>query len=151
MALNSAGIHTAIAALSVTGVTIKDLAGIPTRVTSRECPIMFPLKKTGGSAEPSTGPSGFGTASTRPWTFNRGFEYVYLHAEAGEGRSISEHYEAMSAKEDLILTALTTLDVSNVDVIKVETTEYGVMLDPSGVNRFFGFKVITTLRERINA
>lgn len=150
MALNSAAIHTAIAALSVSGVTIKNLSGIPAKVSSRECPLMYPVKKTGGSAEPSTGSAGFGPASSRYWIFNRGFQYIYLHAEAGEGRSIAEHYEAMSANEDLILTALTTLDVSNVDVMRVETSEYGVMLGQEG-KRFFGFTVIATLRERINA
>jgi len=150
MALNSAGIHTAIAALSVSGVTIKDLSGIPTQVTSRECPIFYPTRKTGGTSEPSTGAATFGTPTTRMWLFNRTFEYIYLHAAVGEGRGITEHYTAMSAKEDALLTAIIALDVSGVDVKLVETTEYGIEVDPAG-NQFYGCKVNITLREKVNA
>lgn len=150
MALNSAGIHTAIAALSVSGVSIKDLSGIPMAVAERDCPIFFPLKKIGGTAEPSTGSVTFGTPSTRYWLFNREFEYIYLHTPVGTGRNIAEHYAAMSAKEDLILTALLTLDVDGVDVMNVRTTEYGQEVGPADT-AYFGFKVIITLREKVNA
>jgi hypothetical protein len=150
MALNSAGIHTAIAALTVSGVTIKDLSGMPSKVTSRECPIFYPVGKGGGTSEPSTGSATFGSPTGRMWLFNRRFEYVYLHAAVGEGRGITEHYSAMSAKEDAILTALLALDVSGVDVMNIETTEYGIGLDPSD-NQFYSFKVVLTLREKVNA
>ena len=150
MALSSATIHTAIAALSVSGVNIKDLSGIPQTVTSRACPVFYPNKKSEGTAEPSTGAATFGTASTRMWLFNRTFEYIYLHAQAGEGRTIAEHYTAMSAKEDAILTALIGLDIADVDVMNVRTTEYGVEVDPSGA-QFYGFKIAVTFREKVNA
>lgn len=150
MALNSAGIHTAIAALSVSQVNIKDLSGIPNAVAERDCPIFIPTKKIGGTAEPSTGPKTFGTTSTRLWLFNREFEYVYLHTPVGVGRTVAEHYVAMSAKEDLLLTALLTLDVAGVDVMNVRTTEYGVEVGPNSAE-FYGFKVIITLREKVNA
>lgn len=150
MALNSAGIHAAIAALSVSGVTIKDLSGIPMAIAERDCPIFFPIKKTGGTAEPSTGSTTFGTPTTRMWTFNREFEYIYLHTPVGTGRGIAEHYTAMSAKEDLILTALTTLDVSGVDVMNIRTTEYGEEVGPAST-AYYGYKVIITLREKVNA
>lgn len=153
MALSTATISAAIAALSISGVTVKDLSGIPTRITSRECPIMYPSPrnwKSGGTAEPSTGSATFGTASTRFWIFNRQYQYIYLHAAVGEGRTIAEHYTAMSAKEDAILTALVALDVADVDVKDISVSDYGIIPDPSGAE-FFGFALSVTLREKINA
>lgn len=153
MALSSATISAGIAALSISGVTVKDISGMPTKITSRECPIMFPSPtgwKSGGTAEPGTGPASFGTAYTRFWLFNRQYQYIYLHAQAGEGRTIAEHYTAMSAKEDAILTALVALDISDVDVMNVSTSDYGIRTDPSGTE-FFGFTLSVTLREKINA
>lgn len=147
MALNSAGICTAIAALSVSGVSMKDLSGIPEAVDARMCPIFYPVRKTGATSEPTTGPASFGPGM---WRFLRDYQYQYLHAAAGEGRKISEHYVAMSAKEDAIITALLGLSVSGVDVGRVQTSEYGVLTDASG-NSFFGFTVILTLREKVNA
>ena len=68
---------------------------------------------------------------------------------AGEGRTIAEHYTAMSAKEDLILTALVALDVADVDVMQIQTAEYGIKQDPAGAE-FFGLTVTITLREKVN-
>lgn len=154
MALSSTTIATAIAALSVSGVTIKDITSVPDSITVRDCPILYPSPAqwmAGGTAEPGTGSTTFGTPSTRSWTFNRTYKYVYLHAPAGSGRSIAEHYSGLTSKADSIFEALVTLDVSGVDVMAVTMGEYGVLNDPSETNKYFGFLVDITLRERINA
>jgi hypothetical protein len=153
MALNSGAIATGIAALSITGVTVKDITAIPDQVNaSRDCPILFPHPNewmAGGNGEPETGSASFGTASARSWIFARTYKYVYLHAPTGSARGIADHYSAMSAKADAIETAFTLLDLNYVDVKTISVSEFGVLQDPSGAS-FYGFTVTVTLREWIN-
>lgn len=153
MALNSTGIASAVAALSVTGVTIKDIDEIPDAVDIRNLPIMYPSPSEwmrGASAEPSTGSTTFGTPSARMWTFNRIFRYVYLHAPAGTGRGIAEHYSAMTAKVDAILEAFTLLDISDIDVMTIEIGTYGKIGDPAESQSFYGCLIDLQMRERVN-
>jgi len=154
MALNSLAIATGISNLVVTGVTIKDITGIPDQVNgARDCPLMFPHPTEwmqGGNGEPSTGPATFGTAAGRSWIFDRVYQYVYLHAPVGAGRGIVDQYAGMSAKADAIQTALTQLDLAQVDVNNVSVGSFGVLQDPAGAS-FYGFILSVTLREWINA
>lgn len=152
MSLNSAAIAAGIAALTVSGVTIKDISNIPEAVTPRDLPMLYPSPnnwKNGGTSEPSTGALTFGPPTGRTWLFNRIYKYVYLHAPAGAGRSIAENYTALSAKEDAIVEALTALDLANVDVKQIEVADYGVLEDSAG-SKFYGFTVTLTLREYLN-
>jgi len=149
---SSSTIATGIAALSITGVTVKDITAIPERVEARDCPILFPSPDgwmTGGNGEPSEGSTTFGTATTRLWTFNRSYKYIYLHAGVGSGRGLKDHISAMSGKADAILTAISALDVSDVDVKNMTIGEFGVLTDPAGKS-FYGFILDITLRERLN-
>ena len=153
MALNSTAIATAIAALSISGVMIKDISGIPDQVQVRDCPIMYPdpqgLVRGGNAEESQKGPATFGTPTTRYWIFNRVYTYTYLHAPVGSGRGLYEHYAAMLASQDSIITAITALDVDTVDVNKIEISRMGVVPDPAG-SQFYGYSISVTLRERIN-
>lgn len=152
MSFSSTTIATAIAALSVTGVTVKDITAIPEQVEARDCPILFPAPDGwmgGGNGEPEDGPTTFGTTTTRLWQFNRVYKYVYLHEIAGATRGLKDVYSAMAGKADAILTALTKLDVTDVDVKHLEITNFGVLTDPAG-RTFFGFNLDITLRERLN-
>lgn len=152
MALNSAAIATGIAALSISGVTVKNVTEIPERVSARECPILFPSPNnwiTGGigGEEDAEGPATFGPGM---WVFQRVFNYLYLHASAGQGRGLAEHLSAMGTKLDAISEALTGLNLAGVDVMQIETSEFNVVTDPAG-NTFYGFQVAVTLKERVNA
>lgn len=153
VSLNSPAIAAAIAALSVSGVTIKDLSGIPQQVQPRECPILYPSPSgwnQGGSAELSQkGPATFGTPTTRYWEFDRTYNYTYLHAPVGSGRGLYEHYTAMTTNEDAIMSILTTLDIATVDVNGVKISAFGTVQDPAG-SSFYGYTVSITMRERLN-
>ena len=152
MSFSSTAIASGIAALSITGVTVKDITAIPEQVENRMCPILFPSPDGwmgGGNGEPAEGSTTFGTTTTRLWTFNRNYHYVYLHAPVGSSRGLMDMISAMSTKADAIITALTTLDITDVDVKNVAIGEFGVLTDPAG-NSFFGFTVDLTLRERLN-
>jgi hypothetical protein len=152
MSFSSTAIASGIAGLTISGVTVKDLTGIPDSVVDRMCPILFPSPdgwQAGGNGEPSEGSTTFGTPTTRLWTFNRTYRYVYLHAPIGSSRGLLDMISAMSTKADAILTAITTLDVTDVDVKTVTVGEFGVLTDPAGKS-FFGFTLDITFRERLN-
>ena len=152
MSFSSTAIATGIAALTITGVTVKDITNIPESVADRDCPILFPHPDgwmAGGNGEPGEGPTTFGTPTTRLWTFNRGYQYVYLHHAVGTGRSIKDFYSAMATKADAIITAITKLDITDVDVKNVTIGNFGTILDPAGKS-FFGFTVDVVMRERLN-
>lgn len=152
MSLSAATIATAIAALNISGVTVKDVTAIPESVNGRDCPILFPSPDgwvVGGNGEPDNGPTTFGTATTRLWTFNRTYRYVYLHEQVGATRGLKDVISAMAAKADLVIAGITTLDISDVDVQRVAIYEFGVLEAPDG-RAFFGFTLDVTFRERLN-
>ena len=153
MSLGSKAIATGIAALSVSGVTIKDITAIPQQVQARDCPIMFPHPQSwlqggngGGQAE---GPETFGTPTTRYWEFSRTYQYVFLQATVGSERGIYVHYSNASANIDAIQTAILALNLSNVDVMNVNCSSFGVIEDPVA-GKFYGCFIDIKLRERVN-
>jgi hypothetical protein len=151
MTFSSTSVATGIAALSISGVTIYDLTGIPEAGDTLSDAILFPSPDgwiTGGNADPSDGPATFGTASTRLWIFSRTYKYIYLHCAVGAG-TLSDIYSGMSTKADAIQKAFTTLDLTDLDVENVSIGEFGAIQDPSG-NYFHGFTVSVTMRERLN-
>jgi hypothetical protein len=152
MALNAAGITSAIAALSISGVTVKDVSGMPDKVLQRDCPIMFPAPGdwigagSGSSDEETT----FGTPSTRYWQTHRTFKYLFLHSAVGTGRGLADEYDAAVTKLEAIWQAVIGLDVAGVDVEGFSHTAIGVLSDPSG-SQFNGAFVEIQLREKVNA
>lgn len=154
MALNSLAITSAVAALSIPGMTVLDVSGIPNQVQVRDCPIMYPapvgLVRGKSADESSRGAATFGTPTTRYWVFGRTYNYTYLHAPVGAGRGLYEHFSAMLTAQDAIMTALTALDVDTVDVAGIEISAMsGTMKDPAE-SSFYGFSVALTMRERLN-
>jgi hypothetical protein len=152
MGLDAGAIATGIAALTITGVTVKDITAIPQQVQPRDCPVLFPSPDgwlTGSNGEPADGPATFGSASSRMWIFNRTLQYVYLHSTAGSGRGLYETIPALSDKADAIQQAILLLDLSQVDVQSVNISAFGVLTDPTGGN-FYGFLVTIQLREKVN-
>lgn len=149
MALNAIGIAAGIAALSITGVTVKDIDEIPDKVEGRDCPVLIPgpVWITGGTGSNESDPATFGPGM---WVMQRGFAYRYFHAPVGAGRGLKDHYPAMATNLDAIQTAITTLAIAGVDVVSIECSEFGLVGDPSE-NQFYGFDVAVALKERINA
>jgi hypothetical protein len=150
MALNSGAIATGIAALVITGVTVKNITEMPDRIDPRRCPLLVPGPRwiTGGiGGEVSEGPVTFGPGM---WEFQRVFSYRYFHAPIGSGRGLEDHYGAMATNLDAIVTALVGLNLAGVDVMEIENGEFGVVGDPAE-NHFYGFDISVALKERINA
>ena len=142
-----ATVFNSIAALSVAGVTLKDVDEIPEAVLVRHCPVLFPDPDTPVSnvrVEPqSTGAGTDGLNDVR-YTLN----YVYLHAPVGEGRYITKNVSGMVAKAVLILNALIANDAvtGSIDIEPRIEGEFGVMVDPSGA-QFWGFRLAIDVLE----
>ena len=152
MTLSTANIAAGIAALTVTGVTIKDIDEIPDGILGRDCPILYPHPDSfvqGGAGAGDEGLETFGTPTTRFWLFNRTYRYMYAHDIAGAGRGLKDHYPDMCANLDAILEALVEMDVSGIDVQSVTTGAFGLMTDPSGT-QFYGFALDIVVREKVN-
>jgi len=152
VALNGSAISTAIAALSISGVTVKDISGIPESIYARDCPILFPMPGNwyGGGNVVQEENSTFGAAGTRYWNTNHTMNYVYLHSPVGTGRGNADNYAGAVSNIEDVVEAVTALNVSGVDVKEISHTPIGVLQDPAG-NKFTGCEVTITLRQRINA
>jgi hypothetical protein len=152
MSLDAGAIATGIAALTVTGISIKDITAIPEQVQPRDCPILFPSPNgwmAGGNGEPSNGPATFGSPTGRMWVFNRVLNYVYLHSSIGAGRGLIDNIPGMSDNVDAIITKLLELDLAQVDIQNISIGAFGELNDPGG-NSFFGTTIAVTVREKVN-
>lgn len=150
MSLNASSIADAIAELTVNGITIMDAANIPLSVKTTDCPVFMPVPNgwvgaTTGSPEEETT---FGTPSTREWITHRIFHYIYLHKMLAS-KAIDTKYSDAVENTEAIWTALTALDVANVDVENITHTDIDTLKDKAG-NSFVGCFFDVTIRERIN-
>jgi hypothetical protein len=151
MSLDGAAIATGIAALTITGVTVYDITNTPASYASVDCPCLFPNPNSWRKSS-NNGPATFGAPAAREWLFDRQYSYIYLHAPVGSGLKATNQNKGLSDKEDAIITALTDLDLSGVDVIGFAVGEYGTITDNAPTpHDFYGFILTVTMRERINA
>jgi len=150
MALAFATITNSIAAISVSGVTIKDIDEIPESVAVRDCPIMYPEPDGFISGltytRDSTGPG-----STALATVNYNMTYAYLHTSVGSGRGLFDVYDAMLTKVGLIIDAIIISDgiTGVVDLTIQDVSQFGAVPDPSG-NMFIGTRLVFQIVEFIN-
>ena len=151
MALNTAGITAAVAAMSVSGVTITDINTMDVHIEQRDCPVMIPApgEWKGGSSGSPDNETTFGAPGTRYWMVHQTFRYVFVQAVVGAGRDINDWYLKASQNADAIWTAITALDISGVDVQGINMGHIGTIQDPSG-NKLIGCFFDITFRERIN-
>ena len=94
MALHISEILDAIAALTVTGLTILDADQIPVEMTQRDCPVLFPRPDefiTDFTSERQS----FGPASAAARDVTYTLNFILAYAPVGTGRGIFEPYKNM--------------------------------------------------------
>ncbi len=126
-----------IAALSISGVTVKDIDQIPTSA-SMLCPILFPQPNdfvTGITPTFETYGSNGGAKINMTYTLN----YVFLECEAGSGISAFDAYNGLITHIAAILQAVLSNDAITgaVDITPHGIPNIGVIEDPAG-NQFWG-------------
>ena len=147
MGVKIASVATAIAGLSVSGVTLKDISTIPESVTQRNCPVLFPDPSgfvTGLTIERQSLAPDASAAKDVKYTLN----YVYLHCEVGSVRYITDAIDTMVDKTVLILNAIANNSTVTgaVDIVPSMSGEFGQMEDAAG-NLFFGCKITIEVLE----
>jgi hypothetical protein len=143
-------IATSIAGLSVSGVTIADLDGIPEQAHGRDCPLLYP-KPDGFMSNLRVERDSFGPASDARKTVRYTLSYAYLHAPVSEGRGLFDVYQAMVQNTLAILDAIIADDALNgaVDITPGEVTRFGLVNDPAG-SWFHGCVIALNVTEQIN-
>lgn len=138
MAPNTAAIATAIAGLTVTGVTFKDTSGIPKIVKETDCPIFFPDPAAWFSAMRSADTL---NNPTNKADVTRTLRYIYLHSVSTAANPISTHYAGMSAKVDAIYSAIAGIVGGLYVVTAISVSRFGEIEAPrqgNVRNVFFG-------------
>ena len=149
MALAFATVTNSIAALSVSGVTIKDIDECIAEVLERDCPLIQPgpIFITNLSVERDSQGPGSSALKTATYTFN----YRMFFAPAGAGRGYFDLFDGMIAKAGLFLDAIITDDAltGTVDISPVGVLDFGIVTDPSEV-AFHGCDFQLQVQEFVN-
>lgn len=147
MTLAITTITNSIAALTITGLTIKDIDEIPQGVMDRDCPMLIPDPDnfiTAFNAQPDT-------LDKTKWTVAYTLNYLLLYAGLGSGRTtVMEKFSGMVSKAtafiDAVAAAMTltgSVDWSpgNIDSFDIVTI---------GQNSFHSCRVNIEITEFIN-
>ena len=148
MALQIAAVANSIAALSVTGVSLKDVDEIPSSIDKR-APTILPLPDyvTNFAFERDSFGGG-GALMTVSYTLN----YRLCYKPVGQGRQKTiEYYDVMVDKVALFFDAVMAIDTLTgaVDIAPDGITNMGIVNDPSD-NEFIGCDLAVRIVEFVN-
>ena len=137
IALHPLTVSASIAALSISGVTIKDVDEIPDSAAML-CPLIVPRPNDFITNIQAVRQS-FGGGGTARIDFTYTLNYAFLFCEAGSGQGAFAPYDGLLEKLVTILeTMLTNDDISGAVDMQVDNIgEIGVISDPSNKN-FWG-------------
>lgn len=148
MALQIAAVANSIAALSVSGVTMKDVDEIPTGVDTR-APTILPLPDYVTNFEVERDSFGGGGA-LRSVSYTLNYRLCYKPVGQGRHKTI-EYYDVMIDKVALFFDAVMAVDTLTgaVDIAPDGVTNMGLVNDPSD-NEFIGCDLAVRITEFVN-
>jgi len=134
---NVNSVASAIAGLTISGVTIKDITSIPDSA-SLLCPVLIPQPNDYMSNTSMTFET-FGSMGAAKMNMEYDLNYVYLHCEAGSGVNAFAPYSSLMTKLAAILVVIFSNDVLSglVDMKLNSVGNVGVITDPAG-NEYWG-------------
>ena len=147
MALAITTVTASIAALSVTGLSIRDVDNIPVEVLDRMCPILYPEPVDFiGNFEVT--PMSFGTAGSGYFDVDYTLRYAFAFMLPGSVRgSLSRYKEFVQLWEDLWDKIIISDNISGcVSLIPAGNVSFGPILDPSS-NPVIGSHVLFGVKE----
>ena len=126
-----------IAALSITGVTVKDIDQIPDAATML-CPILIP-QPNGFMTDLDVSFESFGSNGTAKINIEYNLHYVFLYSEAGSGLNAFAPYAGLVGKIADIIEKITSNDAITglVDIKLGSLGDIGIISDPAG-NNYWG-------------
>lgn len=133
MALDTAAIATAIASLSVSGVSMKDIDEIPKAVSIDDCPIFFPHPDEWYSGTNSVETPGNFVGQATVFDAVRRFRYIYLHDLSTAAKPLSVVLAPMADKTDLIYSAIASLNAQAgvLTVQSISISNFGEIVAPA--------------------
>jgi len=149
MGLATVTLINSIAALSVSGVKLYGLGGIPQSVVPGECPLIYP-KPDGLLSGLQVQIDSSGSAAGKK-TVRYTLSYMFLHSAVGEGRGLFEKYPDMVIKALAFLDAIIANDTLTgaVDVQPAGVLQFGPVPDPAG-HLFHGCQIDLAVTELVN-
>lgn len=140
--MSTAGICTAIAGLTISGVSVLDLSAVPDAMFAPGAYTLFPHPQFITAAKGEV-------LSFRPRSYQveRALRYVYLHQECGSDR-LANVMPALATKADAIIVAMLTL-ADSFRLTACGIGEFGP-LNPTGDaagKTFWGFQISMTIVE----
>ena len=149
MGLQIAAVANSIAALSVSGVVIKDVDEIPARVDKRQ-PTIIPLPHFATDWTHERDSFGIGAVAKQTVEYTLNYRLCYVQAGAGRVGQI-EHYDLMLDKVALFYDAVMAIDTfeGGVDMVPVGVFNMGIVNDPAD-NQFIGCDLAVRVMEFVN-
>lgn len=138
-------IDTGIAALSVTGLTIKAVTAIPESVLARDCPLFManPDNWLGETATTDVFENSQAVAVQTRYTLN----YLFLYASAGSGRGLKDHFSGFATTYAALRQKLIKMDLPLISITNVTASNFGMITDATTKSSFYGALVTVTARE----
>jgi hypothetical protein len=144
MGLSADTIAASIAALTISGVTIKDLDEFPAAADFRG-PVLMPDPGQFMTDLALTVDSFGSTSGLKTISYN--LNYIYLHAPVGQDRSLRAVYPGFVRNVCLILDALIDNDALSGCIDQMPASlSLGLVTDPSGV-QFYGCPIGLRIQE----
>lgn len=138
MAFDVNAVATAIAALSISGVTIKTEATLPDAVTARDCPILYPQHNFIGGLDYALQSAG-ATSPVFEITFT--VNYYLAVAPVGAGRGLRDWKQTIRTKASLVADAVADAHTSfGVDYIVPKIGATDIVPDAAD-NNFYGCEI----------
>ena len=146
MTLAITTVCTSIAALTVAGVTIKDMNYIPPS-GERITPILFPNADSPLSNYTDERMS-FGGGSSALMDVDYDLNYIFIFCKMGAGRTGLDYIQKFMEKVQLIIDAIIGVDTINgaVDIRVSNVGDATVMADPAG-NNYLGCSMTFHVKE----
>lgn len=153
MTLLLATVTNSIAALNVTGLTIKDIDEIPARVLGRECPILYPEPLdfiTGWEAQKMT----FGRLTTVKWMMRYNLTYTLLYAPVGSGRGLELYAPTIAMACSFFDKLMESHPITGAElVVPAGIGVPGPIFDPTGpgtqgAEAFYGVRLTLRVEEQ---
>ena len=146
MTLAISTVCSSIAALTVAGVTIKDLGDIPPS-GERVTPILFP-DPSNPISNIECVPESYGGGSSRLMDVDYDLNYVFIYCKMGAGRTGLDYLEACMLKIQAIYDEVLEIDIITgaVDVLPTSSINLVTMTDPAG-NNYMGCSMTFHVKE----
>ena len=149
MALAIATVTNSIAALTVSGLTIKDIDEIPASVVDANCPVIYP-EPLNLMTNLVDEPAHFGEGANSDWNVEYDLTYTLCYCPVGDGREMENFAPAIDKANGFIYAIMKANPLTGAVLVRATgISEVGPVPDPSG-NLFIGCRITVHVLEFVS-